>query len=222
MGVADGVYMWKELGIDSGTMARTLMETCQHMVAAGCEDVYKVLATAARHVESEGVQGSCTACLLTINKDSGKLQSATLGDSGFLIIGRDMHKPDQLRIKFRTNQLEHEFGCPYQLGHHQYANSPQDADLATLPVASGDIIIMGSDGLLDNVSELEMVQQVKQLTQSGARPGAMAQQLAKLAFDNSVDKKRSTPYSRAATEAFDMVYSGGKPDDITVLVAVVS
>lgn len=41
MGVADGVYMWKELGIDSGTMARTLMETCQHMVAAGCEDVYK-------------------------------------------------------------------------------------------------------------------------------------------------------------------------------------
>jgi hypothetical protein len=184
MGVADGVYMWKELGIDSGTMARTLMETCQHMVAAGCEDVYKsepptaavdyavvftglgmyaswlagawvhhaaaacaarsasstrsrfvsssvklgrgldhlapkymaccvlacagmllvglgltacvalcrlcwsaVLATAARHVESEGVQGSCTACLLTINKDTGRLQAATLGDSGFLIVG---------------------------------------------------------------------------------------------------------------------------------------
>jgi protein phosphatase PTC7 len=41
MGVADGVYMWKEQGIDSGTMARTLMETCQHMVAAGCEDVFK-------------------------------------------------------------------------------------------------------------------------------------------------------------------------------------
>jgi hypothetical protein len=47
-----------------------------------------VLSIAARHVESEGVQGSCTACLLTINKESGKLQSATLGDSGFLIVGR--------------------------------------------------------------------------------------------------------------------------------------
>eukprot|EP00882_Tetradesmus_deserticola_P021596 GHRQ01023378.1.p1 GENE.GHRQ01023378.1~~GHRQ01023378.1.p1 ORF type:complete len:312 (+),score=125.34 GHRQ01023378.1:366-1301(+) len=34
MGVADGVYMWKEQGIDSGSLARTLMETCQHMVAA--------------------------------------------------------------------------------------------------------------------------------------------------------------------------------------------
>jgi hypothetical protein len=47
-----------------------------------------VLSIAARHVESEGVQGSCTACLLTINKESGKLQSATLGDSGFLVVGR--------------------------------------------------------------------------------------------------------------------------------------
>lgn len=46
-----------------------------------------VLATAARHVESEGVQGSCTACVLTINKDTGRLQAATLGDSGFLIVG---------------------------------------------------------------------------------------------------------------------------------------
>ena len=46
-----------------------------------------VLATAARHVESEGVQGSCTACILTINRDTGRLQAATLGDSGFLIVG---------------------------------------------------------------------------------------------------------------------------------------
>lgn len=46
-----------------------------------------VLATAARHVESEGVQGSCTACILTVNKDTGRLQAATLGDSGFLIVG---------------------------------------------------------------------------------------------------------------------------------------
>jgi hypothetical protein len=46
--------------------------------------------------------------------------------------------------------------------------------------------------------------------------------LPQVAFDNSVDKHRATPYSRAATEAFDMVYSGGKPDDITVLVAVIS
>ena len=47
----------------------------------------------------------------------------------------------------------------------------------------------------------------------------MAMRLLKLAFDASMDKHRSTPYSKAASEAFDMVYSGGKPDDISVLVA---
>jgi hypothetical protein len=68
--------------------------TCDHDPPAASSDrldvlsAAAVLSIAARHVESEGVQGSCTACLLTINKESGKLQSATLGDSGFLIVGR--------------------------------------------------------------------------------------------------------------------------------------
>lgn len=33
-----------------------------------------------------------------------------------------------------------------------------------------------------------------------------------------MDKNGVTPYSLGATEAFDMVYNGGKPDDITVVV----
>jgi hypothetical protein len=58
-----------------------------------------VLATAARHVESEGVQGSCTACLLTINKDTGRLQAATLGDSGFLIVGPRSLQHGDLQVR---------------------------------------------------------------------------------------------------------------------------
>lgn len=64
-----------------------------------------VLATAARHVESEGVQGSCTACLLTINKDTGRLQAATLGDSGFLIVGPRAPQHGDLEVRSRG-------GCP--------------------------------------------------------------------------------------------------------------
>lgn len=51
--------------------------------------------------------------------------------------------PMQFVIKFRTAQLEHEFGCPFQLGHHEHANAPDDADLATFPVAKGDVVVMG-------------------------------------------------------------------------------
>ncbi len=46
-----------------------------------------VLQVAARHVESEGMQGSCTVCLLTINKAAGRLHAANLGDSGFFVLG---------------------------------------------------------------------------------------------------------------------------------------
>jgi hypothetical protein len=57
-----------------------------------CIMVFAVLQVSARHVESEGVQGSCTACILTINMELGRMQAATLGDSGFFLIGKDPKK----------------------------------------------------------------------------------------------------------------------------------
>lgn len=41
MGVADGVYSWREHGIDSGHLAQALMRTAMHMAKAGVEDVFK-------------------------------------------------------------------------------------------------------------------------------------------------------------------------------------
>lgn len=41
MGVADGIYMWRKLGIDSGEMSRTLMKKCREKIASGTEDVFK-------------------------------------------------------------------------------------------------------------------------------------------------------------------------------------
>lgn len=220
MGVADGVYMWKEQGIDSGMMSRKLMETAMHMVQAGCEDVLKALQVAARYVQSEGVQGSSTICLVTINKRVGRMQTATLGDSGIFVFGR-CPGSNLFQVKFRTPQLEHEFGRPYQLGHHAHGDSPEDADLATFVVYPGDVIVAGSDGLLDNLSELEMLEEVAKGQRAGLRASELAQRIAKAAFEASIDHKRVTPYSRAATEAFDMVYSGGKKDDIAVTVCIV-
>lgn len=41
LGVADGVYMWKTQGIDSGVFSRTLMEAARATVEAGEVDVLK-------------------------------------------------------------------------------------------------------------------------------------------------------------------------------------
>lgn len=88
-----------------------------------------------------------------------------------------------------------------------------------LQLIAGDIIVMGSDGLFDNVSDETIVSEVVKLTKAGKRASIVAQRLCAVAFNNSVDKDAITPYCVAATEAFDMVYNGGKKDDITVLVA---
>lgn len=61
------------------------------------------------------MQGSCTACLLTINKEAGKLQSATLGDSGFLLIGSgpssSMHGTGEVRACARARAVQRPAGC---------------------------------------------------------------------------------------------------------------
>lgn len=50
---------------------------------------------------------------------------------------------------------------------------------------------------------------------------SLAQRLTTMAFEHSVAKTSSTPYSVGASDAFNMCYSGGKKDDITVMVGAV-
>ena len=101
-----------------------------------------------------------------------------------------------LELKFKSGQLEHEFGRPYQLGHHANSSRVEDADLVSFYVSPGDIIVMGSDGLLDNLSEHEIMLALNQLQAEGSGPSAMVQTLLKMAFESSLDKKKVTPYSQ--------------------------
>jgi hypothetical protein len=41
MGVADGIYMWREMGIDAGRMSRELMAQCKAMIEADNVDIFK-------------------------------------------------------------------------------------------------------------------------------------------------------------------------------------
>ncbi|KFM23037.1 putative protein phosphatase 2C 55 [Auxenochlorella protothecoides] len=117
---------------------------------------------------------------------------------------------------------EHSFGYPFQLGAQPSADSPEDAMLTSLPVGPGCSLVLGSDGLFDNLDDEAIVALVNHELDAGGTVSAVARRLAYAAFEASQDRARDTPYSRGATEAFDMIYRGGKADDITALVAVVS
>lgn len=227
VGVADGVYAWREHGIDAGQFSQQLMEYCRQAVEIGTTDVLRVMQFAARHVRRNQVKGSSTLSLVLVDALQGRLAAANIGDSGFMLLGFDKtsgravgssgSSRGRLTIRYRSPQQEHSFGHPYQLGHHEHADTVEDAMLSTMPIYPGDVVVLGSDGLFDNLSDTAILETVEQGLIAELPPSVISQQLAHKAFGNSVDRTIETPYSAAATEAFDMAYSGGKADDLTVV-----
>lgn len=101
-----------------------------------------------------------------------------VGDCGLIVVRhidsetagymRERKKPrhlrkNDLRVAYLSQQQLRGFNLPYQLGHippkgstdQQFPDfffeNPSDADTASIPVMVGDLIIMATDGLFDNV-----------------------------------------------------------------------
>eukprot|EP00298_Acanthocystis_sp_HF-20_P013276 c20278_g1_i2.p1 GENE.c20278_g1_i2~~c20278_g1_i2.p1 ORF type:complete len:452 (+),score=213.21 c20278_g1_i2:53-1408(+) len=217
--VADGVYQWKEKGIDAGEFARGLTSSIMDEGKKYPESSPKTLIEYGyKDVLSKNVKGSCTIVVCKLDFEESTLYSAFLGDSGFLIV-RGIQKNNP-KIVFRSQQQEHLFGLPYQLGHHENSDKPQDALEFSHSIKEHDIIVIGTDGLFDNLSDGDIVKCLQKFaTQKGVSLQSAAQNIAFTAFAKSMDPKAVTPYSIAATEEFNMVFEGGKQDDITVIVA---
>lgn len=223
VGIADGVYEWRFSGIDAGVFSRQLVEFCRQAVELGIMDALSVLKFASKHLKRSGTLGSSVISLGIVDLIQGRLQTATIGDSGFILLGQTKEKDGSHVIRYRSPQQEHSFGCPYQLGHQESADSPEDAMLATIPIYPGDVLVFGSDGLFDNVPDeqiLEVVDEVLSDQTSTAQDVCHA--LANRAFNASIERAGTTPYSVAASQAFEMVFSGGKKDDISVVVSLLS
>lgn len=91
----------------------------------------------------------------------------------------------------------------------------------TVPVAAGDVIIAGTDGLFDNLYNNDITAVVVHAVRAGFGPQVTAQKIAALARQRAQDKNRQTPFSSAAQEA-GYRYYGGKLDDITVVVSYIT
>ena len=85
-------------------------------------------------------------------------------------------------------------------------------------LCAGDVLVIGTDGVWDNLHDSEVAAAVQAGVDSNGAPAAIARAVAAAAFERSTLKRGSTPYSLAASEAHDLVFSGGKRDDISVIV----
>uniref|UniRef100_A0A0R3RQ43 Protein phosphatase n=1 Tax=Elaeophora elaphi TaxID=1147741 RepID=A0A0R3RQ43_9BILA len=222
VGVADGVGGWRNYGIDPSEFSSRLMKLCRKIVVKGqfkptrpdklLARAYEALARPPRPI------GSSTACVLIVHQDT--LYSANLGDSGYLVIRNG-------KVVYRSREQTHYFNAPYQLslpptdeGNGSFlGDSPEKAESASLDLMSGDIIVLATDGLWDNVTEDEIVKQL-----SGLKPGdvqkacnSLALTARRLAFDT----QHLSPFAvKASQHGIDA--PGGKPDDITLILLLIA
>ncbi|XP_059637565.1 probable protein phosphatase 2C 55 [Cornus florida] len=212
IGVADGVGGWADVGIDAGQYARELMSNSVTAILEepkGSIDPARVLEKA--H-SSTKAKGSSTACILALT-DQG-LHAVNLGDSGFIVVR------DGCTV-IRSPVQQHDFNFTYQLESGNDGDLPSSGQVFTVPVAPGDAIIVGTDGLFDNLYNNEVTAVVVHAMRAGLGPQVTAQKIAALARQRALDKNRQTPFSIAAQEA-GIRYYGGKLDDITVVVSYIT
>ncbi|KAJ9048540.1 Protein phosphatase 2C 7 [Entomophthora muscae] len=165
LGVADGVGSWEKAGVDPSIFSWSLMNYARDKVKEGMVgdpaskeanlSPLELLHHAYESVlKDEAVKaGSSTASLLRINKHTGMLDSANLGDSSFLIIR------DRKEIIFRSPEQQHFFNCPYQLAIRPNGPSrdgyicdkPSDAAVKSIQLKDHDIVILATDGYFDNM-----------------------------------------------------------------------
>ncbi|KAF9665848.1 hypothetical protein SADUNF_Sadunf16G0166600 [Salix dunnii] len=267
--VADGVsgyetlHNWAERNIDPSLFPQELMANASCLV--GDEEVSydpQILIRKA-HAATSAV-GSATV-IVAMLEANGKLKIANVGDCGLRVIRGD-------QVIFSTSPQEHYFDCPYQLSSEMAGQTYLDAvvcglysiisflsselvvyhileKVSRVEVMEGDTIVMGSDGLFDNVFDHEIVSIVA--GHSDVTEAAKA--LANLASIHSMNSEFESPYSlEARSKGFDVPFwkkilgmkltgktykdgfiflnarsdqvlclAGGKLDDITVIVGQV-
>jgi len=228
-----------------------------------------ILAQAYERVKSEKIIGSSTACVALFDCVRHQLHFSNLGDSGIIVLRhidsdvagtlkRDRITPraertSDLRVAFISQQQLFSFNHPYQLGwtgkelskdETTSFKAAHDACTTSIHLRRGDIIIMATDGLFDNVDiddvakmALKWEQGVGLITggdivgrekrwasgnsltlQSSEKVGDFAKELCEKARENSIDNSKDSPFAMLAKDN-DIMWSGGMPDDCTVIVA---
>ncbi|KAL9873798.1 protein phosphatase PTC7 homolog [Glossina fuscipes] len=228
LGVADGVGGWRSYGIDPGEFSSFLMKTCErlvHCVNFNPQRPVNLLAYSYCELleQKKPILGSSTACVLVLNRENSTVYTANIGDSGFMVVRRG-------EIVHKSEEQQHYFNTPFQLSlpppghdHNVLSDSPDSADTLSFPVKDGDVILVATDGVFDNVPEkllLDMLKEVEGVTDP-VKLQMTANSLALMARSLSFDSDFMSPFAINARRN-NINATGGKPDDITVVLATVA
>jgi len=262
MGIADGVgqmIQFAKYGVDSAAYATELMhnaamafqpgsQVASSLAPAGGPDALAAASVALADGESEAY-GASTICVLCLQGRT--LGAANLGDSGFIVLRSDT--PDgPLSLVLRSEEQQHAWNCPYQLmrvppimaarlPRNTRPDSAADCRRYRFTVQPGDLLLLFTDGLSDNLFESEILDVVNREAATDAAeqtsdstsetggvsvgplpgrppPERLAKALAEAAREKSLDAGAEVPFCESA-RCHGHRFVGGKTDDITVVAA---
>ncbi|XP_058781994.1 probable protein phosphatase 2C 26 isoform X2 [Vicia villosa] len=216
--VADGVSGWAEEDVDPSLFPREFMANAYNFV--GDEEVNNDPQILMRKAHAATFSTGSATVIIAMLEKNGNLKIANVGDCGLRVIRNG-------NVTFSTSPQEHYFDCPFQLSSERVGQTYLDAMVSNVELIEGDIIVMGSDGLYDNVFDHEIALTVGRYKDVSDA----AKALANLASSHAMDSKFDSPYSlEARSKGFEaplwkkilgMKLTGGKLDDITVIVGQV-
>jgi len=233
-GVADGVGSMKDFtayGVDaadlmagaSGALHRRGAES-EAEASAPRERTAKAVAAADA---AASTYGASTITVLAL--EGAEVGVTNLGDSGFMLL-----RPEPwggMKLVERSREQNHSFNTPYQLTRVPPAlmqkiggrglDSPEDGESYLCNVQPGDLLLLYTDGLTDNLHWFEMLKLIDDLVMTPserASPEAIAKALVVAAQERSLDETAETPFSKNARR-HRCDWPGGKIDDVTVVAA---
>ncbi|XP_028121778.1 probable protein phosphatase 2C 71 isoform X2 [Camellia sinensis] len=211
LGVADGVGQWSLEGINPGVYAQELMENCRKIVSQ-CNSIplsnpVEVLNQSALEAQSPG-----SSTILVAYFDGQALHVANIGDSGFIVIRNGA-------VFMKSSPMLYEFNFPYQI---ESGDDLSDlVEVYRIYLDEGDVIITATDGLFDNLYDQEISLVVSKSLQAKLKPEEIAEVLAMRAQEVGSTKACRSPFADAIQAAGYVGFTGGKLDDVTVIVSLV-
>ncbi len=152
---------------------------------------------------------------MSLNQQSDTIHVANLGDSGLIVVRNGA-------VLLQTEEQQFEFNFPYQLSidmrsKEPSTTQPSEADEYEHHLQDGDIVIIATDGFTDNVHARDIPKVLGACDPSDTED--MARQLVVHASTLSQSASYVSPFALRARQTRGY-FVGGKPDDITVIVAV--
>lgn len=95
--------------------------------------------------------GSSTLVIVTFPQDESRIYTSLVGDSGYCILRKGENDNKKYSLFYESKSQQRRFNFPYQLGWSLNGDSPRVANNADHEVKEGDIVILATDGVLDNL-----------------------------------------------------------------------